>query len=254
VARRENPLYVFIWRSLGPIYPLSQPSTTNDLKAQPHRISSHGPESLLPTARTSPRHQHSLCNTQRLFPYKLIILLRKRRARNRAMALPWSQRETNILRRARSRLQNPIQYFERNGVVSCPPEANPTEYMMETTGCAPGTEGKIDWPKVWRSIPEFGKVHQELEYMERTLQKTEIDVSSNHLEYRELAARFIVQLWECLRRVNSQYWRSQFIFTRRLGYVSFRYVLCVFKVNSLRYLLILKTKGTVPWLFFLQGK
>jgi len=74
------------------------------------------------------------------------------------------------------------QYFERNGAVSCPPKANPAEYMMEITGCASGTESEIDWPKVWRSSPEFTKVHRELEYMERTLQKTEIDVSSNNSE------------------------------------------------------------------------
>jgi ABC-type multidrug transport system ATPase subunit len=118
------------------------------------------------------------------------------------------------------------QYFERNGAVSCPPEANPAEYMMEITGCAPGTESEIDWPTVWRSSPEFAKVHQELEYMERTLQKTDIDVSNNNSEYREFAAPFIVQLWECLRRVNSQYWRSP-------SYIYSKTALCLLSVCSL---------------------
>jgi ABC-type multidrug transport system ATPase subunit len=119
------------------------------------------------------------------------------------------------------------QYFERNGAVSCPPQANPAEYMMEITGCAPGTESEIDWPNVWRSSPEFAKVHQELEYMERTLRKTEINVSSNMSEYREFAAPFMVQLWECFRRVNSQYWRSP-------TYIYSKTALCLLSVCSLR--------------------
>jgi ABC-type multidrug transport system ATPase subunit len=100
------------------------------------------------------------------------------------------------------------QYFEKNGAISCPPEANPAEYMMEITGCAPGTESDIDWPNVWRSSPEFAEVHQELEHMERTLQKADTYVASNESDYEEFAAPFSVQLWECFRRVNSQYWRS----------------------------------------------
>jgi ATP-binding cassette subfamily G (WHITE) protein 2 (PDR) len=97
------------------------------------------------------------------------------------------------------------QYFERNGAIPCALDANPAEYMMEVTGCAPGTESEIDWPNVWRSSPEFAKVHQELEYMERTLQKPEmLKIRS---DYREFAAPFSVQLWECFKRVNSQYWR-----------------------------------------------
>jgi ATP-binding cassette subfamily G (WHITE) protein 2 (PDR) len=118
------------------------------------------------------------------------------------------------------------QYFEGNGAVSCPPEVNPAEYMMEITGCAPGTESEIDWPNVWRSSPEFAKVHQELEYMGRTLQKSETYVSSNESDYPEFAAPFVVQLWECFRRVNSQYWRSP-------TYIYSKIALCLLSVCSL---------------------
>jgi ATP-binding cassette, subfamily G (WHITE), member 2, PDR len=119
------------------------------------------------------------------------------------------------------------EYCERNGAVPCPPEANPAEYMMEITSCAPGTESEIDWPNVWRSSPEFAEVHQELEYMERTLQKAETYVSSNESGYLEFAAPFVVQLWECFRRVNSQYWRSP-------TYIYSKTSLCLLSVCFLR--------------------
>lgn len=122
---------------------------------------------------------------------------------------------------------NLTQYFERNGAVPCAPEANPAEYMMEITGCAPGTNSEIDWPNVWRSSPEFAKVHQELDEMKRVLQKSKIVVSSNEWEYREFAVPFVVQLWECFSRVSSQYWRSP-------TYIYSKSALCSFTVCFLR--------------------
>jgi len=117
------------------------------------------------------------------------------------------------------------QYFEKNGAISCSPEGNPAEYMMEITGCAPGTESDIDWPNVWRSSPEFAKVHQELEHMERTLQKAKSYISSNDSDNQEFAAPFLVQLWECFKRVNSQYWRSP-------TYIYSKTALCLLSVCS----------------------
>ena len=119
------------------------------------------------------------------------------------------------------------QYFERYGAVSCPPEANPAEYMMEITGCAPGIESDINWPKVWRSSPEFAKVHEELDSMERTLKKAETCTSTIESGYREFAAPFFVQLWECFKRINSQYWRSP-------TYIYSKTALCLLSVSFLR--------------------
>jgi ATP-binding cassette subfamily G (WHITE) protein 2 (PDR) len=81
--------------------------------------------------------------------------------------------------------------------------------MMATIGCAPGSQSDIDWPEVWRNSPEFLEVHRELDEMERALQpNTVADQSEDKTELHEFAAPFDVQLWECLKRVNSQYWRS----------------------------------------------
>ncbi|KAH0536023.1 hypothetical protein FGG08_007090 [Glutinoglossum americanum] len=100
-------------------------------------------------------------------------------------------------------------YFERNGATPCPPEANPAEWMMEIIGCVPGSHSDIDWPEVWRGSPELAQVHRELDEMkERLRQNPTINVSGDKADYREFAAPFTVQLWECFKRVNSQYWRS----------------------------------------------
>ena len=116
------------------------------------------------------------------------------------------------------------QYFEQNGAISCPPEGNPAEYMMEITGCAPGTESDIDWPNVWRSSPEFAKVHQELEHMERTLQKAKSYVSSNDSDNQEFAAPFLCSCGNASRGSIRSIGGLQLIFTRRLHCVCSRYV------------------------------
>lgn len=101
-------------------------------------------------------------------------------------------------------------YFERNGASPCPPDANPAEWMLEVIGAAPGSKSDIDWPEVWRNSPERKAVHAHLDELKSTLSekgKTELANRSPE-DYREFAAPFSVQVWECLIRVFSQYWRS----------------------------------------------
>lgn len=100
-------------------------------------------------------------------------------------------------------------YFERNGAKPCPLEANPAEWIMETIGCAPGSHTEVDWPAVWRASPEYSQVQQELDDIpERLENDTDVNLSGNQSDYREFAAPFHVQLWECFVRVNTQYWRT----------------------------------------------
>jgi ATP-binding cassette subfamily G (WHITE) protein 2 (PDR) len=102
-----------------------------------------------------------------------------------------------------------VSYFERNGAKPCPLEANPAEWIMETIGCTPGSHSDIDWSEVWRQSPEYIQVHRELDEMQQTLRSESLDhLSRSHDDYQEFAAPFIVQLWECLKRVNQQYWRT----------------------------------------------
>ncbi|KAL1982431.1 hypothetical protein VTN96DRAFT_1336 [Rasamsonia emersonii] len=101
-------------------------------------------------------------------------------------------------------------YFERNGAPPLPEGANPAEWMLEVIGAAPGSHSDIDWPAVWRDSPEHKAVLDHLAELKSTLSRKEstAGASSDPADYREFAAPFRVQLWECLRRIFSQYWRT----------------------------------------------
>ena len=117
-----------------------------------------------------------------------------------------------------------ISYFERNGARSCPPDANPAEWIMDIIGCTPGSHTDINWPEVWRQSPEYLQVHQELDAMaaERKVEDHPNEAGEAHLEF---AAPFSVQLWECFIRVNRQYWRTP-------SYIYSKIALCVLTVSS----------------------
>lgn len=100
-------------------------------------------------------------------------------------------------------------YFERNGAHQLPDDANPAEWMLEVIGAAPGSHSDIDWPAVWRDSPERQAVHDHLAEMRTTLSQKPVDATQADAgSYNEFAAPFSVQLWQCLTRVYSQYWRT----------------------------------------------
>ncbi|KAJ5091406.1 ABC multidrug transporter C [Penicillium alfredii] len=100
-------------------------------------------------------------------------------------------------------------YFERNGAPKLPADANPAEWMLEVIGAAPGSHSDIDWPVVWRESPERKGVLEHLAELKSTLsQKTIEPASDDPSSFKQFAAPFSVQLWECLVRVFSQYWRT----------------------------------------------
>ncbi|KAJ9255969.1 putative ABC transporter [Paecilomyces variotii] len=100
-------------------------------------------------------------------------------------------------------------YFERNGAPKLPPDANPAEWMLDVIGAAPGSHTDIDWPAVWRESPERKAVHEHLAELKSTLSQKPVDSSvTDPSSYKEFAAPFSVQLYECLVRVFAQYWRT----------------------------------------------
>ncbi|KIW10651.1 hypothetical protein PV08_11615 [Exophiala spinifera] len=101
-------------------------------------------------------------------------------------------------------------YFERNGAHACPPDANPAEWMLEVIGAAPGSHTDIDWVETWRNSPEKRAVHEELDTMkdERCKLARATSDPTNKASYREFAAPFYQQLYEVLKRVFEQYWRT----------------------------------------------
>ncbi|OQE87608.1 hypothetical protein PENNAL_c0019G10752 [Penicillium nalgiovense] len=98
-------------------------------------------------------------------------------------------------------------YFERNGAHHLTPGENPAEWMLDVIGAAPGTHSEIEWPKVWRASPEYANVKEHLSELKSTLSSNSRGDSSPS-EFREFAAPFHVQLWECLLRVFAQYFRT----------------------------------------------
>jgi ATP-binding cassette subfamily G (WHITE) protein 2 (PDR) len=100
-------------------------------------------------------------------------------------------------------------YFERNGATPCPLNINPADWIMEVLGCAPGHRSNIDWHSVWLKSPEYARVHHELDELELRPRPTEtVSDVADITDYDEFAAPFMTQLWECFKRVNSQYWRT----------------------------------------------
>ncbi|GAD98247.1 ABC transporter [Paecilomyces variotii No. 5] len=100
-------------------------------------------------------------------------------------------------------------YFERNGAPKLPPDANPAEWMLDVIGAAPGSHTDIDWPTVWRESREREAVHEHLAELKSTLSQKPVESSQDDpSSYKEFAAPFSVQLYECLVRVFAQYWRT----------------------------------------------
>ncbi|KAJ5627684.1 ABC multidrug transporter C [Penicillium lividum] len=100
-------------------------------------------------------------------------------------------------------------YFEKNGASPLPSDANPAEWMLEVIGAAPGSHSDIDWPAVWKESPERKAVQDHLAELKSTLSVKPTDEPSNDAaSYNEFAAPFTVQLYECLMRVFSQFWRT----------------------------------------------
>lgn len=99
-------------------------------------------------------------------------------------------------------------YFESNGAPKLPSDANPAEWMLEVIGAAPGSHSEIDWPAVWRDSPERRAVHEHLAQLKASLSEKPDTSKTDPEGFKEFAAPFAVQLWECLIRVFSQYWRT----------------------------------------------
>ncbi|OBT88242.1 hypothetical protein VE02_02778 [Pseudogymnoascus sp. 03VT05] len=96
-------------------------------------------------------------------------------------------------------------YFEHNGAPSCPPDANPAEWMLESVITAPD----VDWHKTWRESTEFEAVQGELGQLKSHAR--DIPTAGDGHEkagFQEFAAPFSVQLYEVTHRVFQQYWRT----------------------------------------------
>ncbi|KAI1373115.1 ABC-2 type transporter-domain-containing protein [Hypoxylon crocopeplum] len=98
-------------------------------------------------------------------------------------------------------------YFERNGAPTCPPEANPAEWMLDAIGAAPGSSTDVDWFQTWRDSQEYRDVQAELQQLKSHSSSVPVPTEDQQ-SYREHAASFPTQLYEVTYRVFQQYWRT----------------------------------------------
>ncbi len=111
-----------------------------------------------------------------------------------------------------------IDYFEKNGADSCPPDANPAEWMLEVIGAAPGSKAKHDFHQVWLESDERAELKKTLNEMAENLKKN--NPSSGEEVIQSFAAPFSVQLHEVFKRSWQQYWRTP-------TYIWSKFALCV---------------------------
>ena len=125
-------------------------------------------------------------------------------------------------------------YFERNGAPKLPEGDNPAEWMLDVIGAAPGSHTEVDWPATWRDSPEHKAVLDHLAELKSTLSEKPAD-DSDPTSYREFAAPFRLQLYECVVRVFSQYWRSPIYIYSKAALCTFSSLFvgfCLFKAHS----------------------
>ncbi|ODV90247.1 hypothetical protein CANCADRAFT_103973 [Tortispora caseinolytica NRRL Y-17796] len=97
-------------------------------------------------------------------------------------------------------------YFEKYGAPPCPPDANPTEWMLEVIGAAPGSKAAQDYHQVWLQSEERAAIRAELDQMQEELSKIPLDESPENK--RQFAAPLHKQYFYVTKRVFEQYWRS----------------------------------------------
>ncbi|KAF9888082.1 hypothetical protein FE257_009347 [Aspergillus nanangensis] len=99
-----------------------------------------------------------------------------------------------------------INYFEGKGGKTCPPHANPAEYMLEVIGAGnPDYKGQ-NWADVWSNSPEHKQMSDEIDnIIETRREKTD---TKNADDDREFAMPVVVQVWSVSKRAFVAYWRN----------------------------------------------
>lgn len=112
-------------------------------------------------------------------------------------------------------------YFQKNGAFPCPPDANPAEWMLEVIGAAPGSRSDIDWHQAWLDSSERVAVRDELADMKQgRLQTVKSVGGSDKTAFKEFAAPMTQQIYQVMKRVFEQYWRTPSYIYSKLALVT----------------------------------
>ena len=82
-----------------------------------------------------------------------------------------------------------------------PPEANPSEWILEIIGAA-GTQANQDYYEIWKNSSEYREVNNELDRMEQGLIKIPKDDSKENMQ------TYAVPLWYQYIQVTTEYFNS----------------------------------------------
>ncbi|KAL8860685.1 MAG: hypothetical protein Q9178_003038 [Gyalolechia marmorata] len=99
-----------------------------------------------------------------------------------------------------------IDYFSQQGVATCPPQANPAEWLMTITSLA-NSSVKKDWPQLWASSAERRAIKARLAERKAELRAAE-KKDSNPTVDSAYAAPFLRQLYHVTKRNFEQDWRT----------------------------------------------
>ncbi|GAA6025142.1 hypothetical protein JCM11491_000230 [Sporobolomyces phaffii] len=110
------------------------------------------------------------------------------------------------------------EYLAEHGA-HCPPAANPAEYMLEAIGAGSSKAvGKRDWADIWLDSPQFAKVKEEIEELNRQGSNSPLATGEGHGDY---ATSFLHQLRVVSGRTFTAFWRSpDYGFTRLFNHIS----------------------------------
>ncbi|KAI9501140.1 ABC-2 type transporter-domain-containing protein [Coemansia spiralis] len=108
--------------------------------------------------------------------------------------------------------QTLIQYFERNGAESCPPTANPAEYILDVVG---SKADSIDWPQVWADSNEQQQTLAEVDRINEIKVANAAEADADEESTHKYARRLPFQLQVVTMRMFRSHWRDlQYNLTR----------------------------------------
>lgn len=98
-----------------------------------------------------------------------------------------------------------LDYLERNGAETCPPQENPAEYMLEAMGAGdPNYKGK-NWGDVWEASPENEQLSKEIREIVETRRGAAKEQTRDEREY---AMPVATQMYAVIRRSFVAMWRD----------------------------------------------
>jgi ATP-binding cassette, subfamily G (WHITE), member 2, SNQ2 len=98
-----------------------------------------------------------------------------------------------------------INYFQTNGGQSCPPDANPAEYILDVIGAGATASSDTDWHEIWKGSAEAKQTDAELE---RILAEGRTRGSVDSTLHSEFSTSWMYQAKTLLHRDLIRHWRD----------------------------------------------